>query len=123
MLPWTQALDQSLAKEEKECLPDRIKTIGFEKLFRDWVCQVLAKMHKKYTVIIIEFFYFQFLMQHPHFSTINQPSGLLLLFSRRDVQNTENENVFSAWKLLKLTEEVNFGSERTVLDIKFLFCA
>ena len=60
-------------------------------------------------------------MQHPHFSTINQPGGLLLLFSRRDVQNTENENVFSAWKSLKLTGEVNFGLERTVLDRKFLF--
>ena len=23
--------------------------IGFEKLFRDWVCQVLLKMFKKYT--------------------------------------------------------------------------
>ena len=60
-------------------------------------------------------------MQHPHFSKINQLGGFLLLFSRRDVQNTENEKVFSVWKLLKLTGEVNFGSERTVLDIKFLF--
>ena len=59
-------------------------------------------------------------MQHPHFSTINQP-GLLLLFSRRDVQNSENEKVFSAWKLLKLTGEVSFGSERTVQDRKFHF--
>ena len=40
---------------------------------------------------VIEFFYFEFLMQHPHFSKINQPGGLLLLFSHRDVQNTENE--------------------------------
>ena len=33
-------------------------------------------------------------MQHPHFSKINQPGGLLLLFSHRDVQNTENEKFF-----------------------------
>ena len=71
---------------------------------------------------VIEFFDFQFLMQHPHFSKINQPGGLLLLFSRQDVQNTKNENVFSVWKLIKLKEKNNFGSERTVLDIKFLFC-
>ena len=31
-------------------LPDRIKqSTGFGKLFHDWVCQVLLKMHKKYT--------------------------------------------------------------------------
>ena len=61
-------------------------------------------------------------MQHPHFSTINhQPGRLLMLFSHRDVQNTENEKVFSALKLLKLTREVNFESEKTVLDRKFLF--
>ena len=48
-------------------------------------------------------------MQHPHFSKINQPGGLLLLFSHRDVQNTENEKNSFVWKLLKLTGEVNFG--------------
>ena len=32
-------------------LPDRIKTIiqSFGKLFRDWVCEVLLKLYKKYT--------------------------------------------------------------------------
>ena len=60
-------------------------------------------------------------MHHLHFSKINQPGGLLLLFSHRDVQNTENEPANSSvWKLLKLTGEVNFGSERTILDIKFI---
>ena len=28
-------------------LPDRIQSIGFEKLFHDWVCRILLKMHKK----------------------------------------------------------------------------
>ena len=32
------------------CLPDGIKkSIGYGKLFHDWVVQVLMKMHKKYT--------------------------------------------------------------------------
>ena len=47
---------------------------------------------------IRSFVLFQSLMQHPHFSKMNQPGGLLLLFSRRDVKNTENEKVFSVWK-------------------------
>ena len=29
VLPWTLALDQSLAKEKNECLPDGIKTINW----------------------------------------------------------------------------------------------
>ena len=39
---------ESCERKKEECLPDRIKTIGFEKLFLDWVCQVPVKMHKKY---------------------------------------------------------------------------
>ena len=30
-------------------IPNRIKTIGFGKLFDDWVCQVLLEMHQKFS--------------------------------------------------------------------------
>ena len=40
-------------------------------------------------------------MQHPHFSKSKQPGGLLLLFSRRDVQNTENEKVLLCLEIAK----------------------
>ena len=48
--------------------------------------------------------------------------GLLLLFSHRDVPKILKMKKFSsAWKLLKLTWRVNFGSKRTILDIKNSF--
>ena len=43
--PWIRVSQ----KKKKECLRDKIITVGFEKLFLDWVCQVLVEMHKKYT--------------------------------------------------------------------------
>ena len=57
-----------------------------------------------------------------HFSKIGQSGGLLLLFSHRDVPKILKMKNFScAWKLLKLTWVVNFGSRRTILDIKTHF--
>ena len=40
--------DQSLAKAKNECLyrMEWKQLIGFGKLFHDWVCQVLLKMHQ-----------------------------------------------------------------------------
>ena len=58
----------------------------------------------------------------PHFSKIGQSGGLLLLFSHRDIPKILKMKNFSyAWKLLKLTWGVNFGSRRTILDIKTHF--
>ena len=57
-----------------------------------------------------------------HFSKIGQSGGLLLLFSHRDIPKILKMKNFSyAWKLLKLTWGVNFGSRRTILDIKTHF--
>ena len=51
-----------------------------------------------------------------------QSGGLLLLFSHRDIPKILKMKNFSyAWKLLKLTRGVNFGSRRTILDIKTHF--
>ena len=58
----------------------------------------------------------------PHFSKIGQSGGLLLLFSHRDIPKILKMKNFSyAWKLLKFTWGVNFGSRRTILDIKTHF--
>ena len=58
----------------------------------------------------------------PHFSKIGQSGGLLLLFSHRDIPKILKMKNFSyAWKVLKLTWRVNFGSRRTILDIKTHF--
>ena len=58
----------------------------------------------------------------PHFSKIGQSRGLLLLFCHRDVPKILKMKNFSyVWKLLKLTWGVNFGSRRTILDIKTHF--
>ena len=58
----------------------------------------------------------------PHFSKIGQSGRLLLLFCHRDVPKILKMKNFSyVWKLLKLTWGVNFGSRRTILDIKTHF--
>ena len=72
---------------------------------------------------VIEFFYFQSLMQHPlSVKFINQGVGsAAALFSSRRLKNWKTKQFSSAWKLLKLTRDVNFWSERTILNVKILF--
>ena len=45
-------------------------------------------------------------MQHPYFSKLNQAGGLL--FSHRDVQNTENEKNFACLKIAKTDRKGQF---------------
>ena len=53
---------------------------------------------------------------------VSQGGGLLLLFSHRDVPKIlKMKNFSSAWKLLKLTWWINFGSRRTIMYIKTHF--
>ena len=61
----------------------------------------------------------------PNFSKIDQSGGSPLLFSHWDVPKILKMKIFSsAWKLLKLTlggGGLNFGSRRTILNIKTWF--
>ena len=53
---------------------------------------------------------------------INSGGGVAAaLFSSRCPKNLQNEKISSTWKLLKLTWGVNFGSRRTILDMKTQF--
>ena len=58
----------------------------------------------------------------PNFSKIDQSGVAADLFLSRRPKNLQNEKFSSTWKLLKLTwGGGNFGSRRTILDIKLIF--
>ena len=61
-------------------------------------------------------------MQHSQFSKINKPGGLLLHFSRRDVQNTENES-FLCLEIAKTDRRghVRVGENGSGHEIPFLW--
>ena len=52
---------------------------------------------------------------------ITNKAGCCCSFLIETFEILKMKKVFSLRKLLRLTGEVNFGSERMVLDIKFIF--
>ena len=58
----------------------------------------------------------------PNFSKIDQSGGVAaVLFSLRRPKNLQNEKIFLCLETAEIDVGVNFGSRRTILDIKTNF--